>query len=107
MGASRPERIESNPLHELPGRCESDAATGHDALHPPHRLTSTGAASGRSRRRPAARPAAYAKKLVMRSGRGTKGDPYRFRLRTREDDADDRFRASLTALPDLPPWGGG
>ncbi len=49
--------------------------------------------------------AAHARKLVKRSGRGTKGDPYRFRLRTKEDDEYDRFQASLPKLPDLPPLG--
>jgi hypothetical protein len=49
--------------------------------------------------------AAHARQLVVRTGRGTKTDPYRFRLRTTQDDADDRFRASLPPVPELPPWG--
>lgn len=36
--------------------------------------------------------AAHAKNLTRRSGRGTTADPYRFRLRTADDDKYERFR---------------
>jgi hypothetical protein len=53
--------------------------------------------------------AAHAKETVKRTGAGTKGDPYRFRLRTKADDEHDRYLASLPPLEDLPPrddlWG--
>jgi hypothetical protein len=50
--------------------------------------------------------AAHARKLLARTGRGTRTDPYRFRLRTKQDDENDRFRASLPELPplDYPSW---
>jgi hypothetical protein len=46
---------------------------------------------------------AHDRKLVKRSGDGTRPDPYRFRLRTKQDDEHDRFVACLDPLPDLPP----
>lgn len=57
--------------------------------------------------------AAHAKKTLKRDGAGTKGDPYRFRLRTKEDDEYDNFPVPqlddvvLPRLPDLWGWDGG
>lgn len=47
--------------------------------------------------------AAHARKLLVRTGRGTSNDPYRFRRRTKEDDENERFRNSLPKVQDLTP----
>lgn len=46
--------------------------------------------------------AAHAKKWLVRTGRGTKSNPYRFRLRTPQDDENERARNASPTLIDLP-----
>jgi hypothetical protein len=47
--------------------------------------------------------AAVETKRVVRSGNGTRKDPYSYRLRTKSDDEHERYSNSLPPLPELEP----